>query len=160
YQRVYRLPSYDWLRFLEAAALGDYDPAAESLSGMLRVLQEKYRDGVRVVHRALPIIVATDVALSSHPANKFLQVMLQTERGNTAYAMADLGFLAAQRADLHVVNALLAVERGLPAAALRELDAAFAAAAEHQPPVEFATRHLASHYRLQIQRARGAVEVK
>ena len=156
YQPHYRLPAYDWLRFLQTAATGDYDAADETLSAMLNVLHQKYQGGMTVVRNALSVIVATDAALSAQPMNKFQQVMLQRDLGQTTYALGDLGFLAAQRADLHAVSGLLAVERGAPAAALKDFRAAFAAAAEHGPTMEFATRRLASVYRLQIQRAQSA----
>src|SRR5262249_11662283 len=53
YQPFYRVPAYDWLRALQSAAVGDYDRAAETLSGMLAYLDEKYREGIQVVHKSL-----------------------------------------------------------------------------------------------------------
>jgi hypothetical protein len=151
YLTYHRMPAYEWLRFLQAAATGDYDLAEEAQDQLLRPLADRCRRGFGQMRRAVPFTLATELGLSAQPQNLFLRLVMRAEGEQMARQLADLGFLASQRADLHVLGGLLAVERGTPAAALRSFDAAFAAASDRGPPADFATRPLASAYRRQIQ---------
>jgi hypothetical protein len=151
YLPVYRLAAYDWLRFLQAAATGDYGPAAEALDDLVQPLAENSRRGIEQMRQAVPVALATELGLSTGPEHLFLRVVMQGERRQLTQFLMEVSFLSAQRADLHTLGGLLAVERGSPGAAWQSFNAAFAAAAERGPPADFAAAQLASDYRRWLQ---------
>lgn len=157
YLLFYRLPAYEWLRFLQSAATGDYDRAALAQSELLRLLEDKRRQGLPKAQRLVATLLATEVGANPHPQHIILRLVLQRERAELARYFADLDFLAAQRADLGVLGALLAVEQGDPVRALEHLNTAFKAVSEPGVAAGFAARPLAMALRAEIEAARTKV---
>jgi hypothetical protein len=106
---------------------------------------------MRQVRLAVPVALATELGLSTGPEQLFLRLVIQGERRTVVQYLTEVSFLPAQRADLHILGGLLAVESGSPDAALQSFDAAFAAAAERGPPADFAAAPLADAYRRSLQ---------
>jgi hypothetical protein len=150
YLPSYRLAAYEWLRFLQAAATGDYDPAAEALEQVIQPLAENGLRSLGELRRAIPLALGTELGLAAGPEHVFLCHVMFRERGQLAQLLSEVLFIAAQRADLHVLGALLAAERGRPADALKSLDKALAAAADRGPPADFAAEPLAAAYRRRL----------
>jgi tetratricopeptide (TPR) repeat protein len=155
YLPSYRLAAYEWLRFLQAAATGDYDPAAEALEQVIQPLAENGLRSLCELRRAIPLALGTELGLAAGPEHVFLCHVMFRERGQLAQLLSEVLFIAAQRADLHVLGALLAAERGRPADALKSLDKALAAAADRGPPADFAAEPLAAAYRRRLVRPHG-----
>jgi len=151
YLPFYRMPAYEWLRFLQAAATGDYGPAAEALEELVQPMVAKSQRAMGQMRLAVPVALATELGLSTGPEQLFLRMVIQGERRKVVQYLTEVSFLPAQRADLHILGGLLAVESGSPDAALQSFDAAFAAAAERGPPADFAAAPLADAYRRSLQ---------
>ncbi len=151
YHPFYELPAYEWLRFLQTAARGDYDLAAGTLWEMLEQLDERHRRGWSRTQRAVSLLLTTELGLGTDLQDRCLRLVLHGERLELTRHVSEFAFLASQRADLRVLGALLAVEQGVPAAAIKLLEGALEAASEHRPAVDFAGRPLASAYWREIQ---------
>lgn len=157
YLPFYRLPAYEWLRFVQAAATGDYGPAAVALSEILRPLEDKHRQGLPKGQRLLCTLLATEVGAASHAQHLVMRLVLQRERAELARYLADFDFLAAQRADLNVLGALVAVEQGDPVRALDHVNTAFKAVSQQGVAGGFAARPLAGALRVEIESAQAKV---
>jgi tetratricopeptide (TPR) repeat protein len=151
YVRYYRLSAYEWLRFQQAAATGDYGAAALAMEELQRPMAVNGRRAVTQMRRAIPFALACEVGLAARPEHLVLRSLMQNERGQFARALTEVSFLASQRADLYVLAALLHAERGASTAALQALDAAAAADAERGAASDFAAAPLAGSYRDQYQ---------
>ena len=155
YQRFYRLPAYEWLRFLQSAATGDYEPAALALTELLRPLEEKSRQGLSKARRLMSTVLATEVGAASHQPDILVRLVLRRERVELTHYLTDLDFLAAQRADLDVLGALLGVERGDPLRALDHINTAFKTVSEQGVAGGFASSPLAAALRAEIAAAQA-----
>src|SRR5262249_25780233 len=147
YLPVYRLAAYEWLRFLQSAALGDYDLATEELEELTRSLSINYRTALGQMRRLIPLTVCTELGLAAAPTQLFVRVVMQDQRRQFPLYLNEVLFLALQRADLSVLGGLLATERGLSVEALSFFDEAFKEVTEQGTPSVFATAPLAAAYR-------------
>jgi tetratricopeptide (TPR) repeat protein len=151
YMLVYRFPAYEWLRFLQAAATGDYGPAAEALEELVQPLAENGQRAMGRMQLVVPVALATELGLYAGPEYIFLRLIIQGERRKVVHHLTEVSFLSAQRADLNILGGLLAMERGAQTDALQYFNAAFAAAEERGPPADFAAAPLADAYRRWLQ---------
>jgi len=124
--RLYRLPAYEWLRFCQAAATGDYDDAHEALRTILDQLAAGEVRFLAQMRRAVPLTVAAELGLRAHPAALVPREFARLERERATELLTELSFHRAARADLHTLAALLALEQGDPAAARPHLERAAA----------------------------------
>jgi tetratricopeptide (TPR) repeat protein len=160
YLPIYRLAAYDWLRFLQAAATGDYALATEALEELVQPLAEKSQRAMGQLRSAFPVALARELGLAAQPQFLFPRMVMQGERWDYLRFLTEVSFLSAQRADLHVLAGLLATERGSGTAALQSFDAALAAAAERTPQGDFAAAPLAAAYRRRLQAFGAGAEEK
>jgi hypothetical protein len=151
YLPFYRMPAYEWLRFLQAAATGDYAQAAETLDDLVQPLADSSHAALRQLRPAFPMVLAFELGLAAEPQLLLPRLVVLTERSDVMQLLNDLSFQSAQRADLYVLAGLLAVERGSRTAALQSFDAALTAAAERTPQADFAAAPLAADYRSRLQ---------
>jgi tetratricopeptide (TPR) repeat protein len=151
YLPFYHVAAYDWLRFLQSAATGDYAVAAEALEELVRPQEESSRRARYQLRSVFPLALAAELGLSADPQLLFPRMAIQGIRWDLSRNLTDVSFVSAQRADLHVLGGLLATERGSPAAALQSFNAALAAAAERTPPGDFASAPLAAAYLRRLQ---------
>jgi len=151
YMPEYRFPAYEWLRFLQAAATGDYGPAAEALEELVQPLAENGQRAMGQMRLVVPVALATELGLSTGPEYIFLRLIIQGEGRKVVQYLTEVSFLSAQCADLNILGGLLAMERGAPTDALQYFNAAFAAAEERGPPADFAAAPLADAYRRWLQ---------
>jgi hypothetical protein len=148
YGLPYHLPAYAWLHALQAAAVGDYAQARGELQAIgagLRIgherLVQQQRDAERRALSFLPGLLSGPApfgpAFAAWTLGPFLEARTALETGEPT--------LRAHRADLDVLEGLLALEQGDPAAARR----AFAEAQElcrTPSPVPFAGGPIAAAY--------------
>jgi hypothetical protein len=120
YGLPYLWPAYDWLHALEASARGDYAAAAGALRAVRRRLRASHD---RMMQRYLEFGPRTRTWLPPLLAGppSFLPAFAATALGRLVdertLLQAGAPILRAQQADLLVLEALLALERGNPEAA-------------------------------------------
>jgi hypothetical protein len=111
---AYRLPAYDWLVLLLAAAAGDYDLAdgrVQDLAGQVQAQQDR---NLRVVRQHLPAAVAAEVGMGSTPLPPLSWLPRRIEREEGVQILLLTGILEGQRAELNLLGGMLSLERGLP----------------------------------------------
>jgi hypothetical protein len=160
YLPMYRLPAFEWLRFLQTAASGDYALAAEAFHDLVSPLADISQRGRNQARSALPIVLATELGLAAEPRLKFQRIVVQGERRDLTRYLTEVSFLSKQRADLYVLAGLLATERGSPVVARQSFDAAFTAAAEGDPDGNFVAAPLAAAYRRRLEAFRAGTAEK
>ncbi len=115
------LPAYEWLLFCQSAAVGDYDRAAGVLQqNLLDRMQGWVRDDQPRRRHILSRALATELGAQGLPGG-LLARWVRWEREQEAGALVRTYQVQAEAADLHVLAAMLELERGLPAAARRHL---------------------------------------
>ena len=151
YLPFYHVAAYEWLRFLQSAATGDYEVVEEAMEELLRPQAESSQRARDHLRSALPVALASELGLAAEPHLLFLRMPIQGIRWDLSRNVAEVSFASAQRADLHVLAGLLATERGLPTAALQSFKTALAAATERTPRGDFAAAPLAEAYQRQLE---------
>jgi hypothetical protein len=169
YLPAYQLPAYEWLRFCQSAALGDYGPAAAVLEEMLLGLKEDQVLQLQQLHEGQALGLVSELGLAATPEPLFLRLLVHGTRERVSASLTDPAlrspgedssapgpvgtsapaFLARERADLSTLGGLLAVEQGNPVAA----EALFRAAFEAGGRSSFASRPLAAAYRRRLEAA-------
>jgi hypothetical protein len=150
YPFPYVWPAYDWLHVLQSAAVGDYARAREDLRSLhaeRRVGRERLRQQQRTFNRRVLALVP---GLLSGPSPFW---PAYTARG-LGYLLAERAalqtgepILRAQQADLYVLEGLLALEQGSPAAARSAFTRAQQLCAQPPgPSVPFAGGPIAAGY--------------
>jgi tetratricopeptide (TPR) repeat protein len=113
----YRFLAYDWFDLCQAAAVGNYEAASAALQRLRDRLQ---REGPTILARLRPALarwLASKWGLWAVPPalGPRLTALLLERAGDQVTAMlSESLFLPAARADLHVVEGMLLLERGLP----------------------------------------------
>jgi hypothetical protein len=121
---VYRLPAYDWVRFLAAAGDGNYDEADRLLGAMDAALGAEAEAQARGAAAAAAGLTAAGVGLAGRPEAWPLAAALADQR-NRALAFREANRIDAQvRADLRTLAGVLALERGEVGRAERHFRAA------------------------------------
>jgi hypothetical protein len=156
YLHFYRVAAYEWLRFLQAAATGDYAVADEALEQMIQPLASNARRAMERLEWAIPVALCSELGLTVEPQTLLLRLVLHGERGELMQYMAEISFMSLQQADLCVLGGLLATERGAPTTAVKWFDAAVSAAAARGNEANFAGAALAAAYRRRLQEFQGA----
>jgi tetratricopeptide (TPR) repeat protein len=176
YFPAYQLPAYEWLRFCQAAALGDHETADRSLGEVLHRFEEEQRDQVRLMRAGLPLSLASEVGLATSPELYVPRLLVRSmheqvnallndpallppgkvSTGTVSVGPSDAGFRARARADLHTLGGLLALEQGDPAGAAAAFRGAFAAAGR----APFAGQQLAGAYQRRLTAVRSTREEK
>jgi hypothetical protein len=167
YRPTYRLPAYEWLRFHQAAALGDYEPAAAVLQQYLLRLKDDQNQGLLELHHGLAMSLASELALAATPQPLLPHLLVGAMREQTSDLFNDPALrppgaddtsagrasvpasLARERADLSTLEGLLALEQGDPARAQALFGAAFVAAGR----APFAGRPVAAAYQRRLEAA-------
>jgi hypothetical protein len=153
YAPVYRLPAYDWLVLLMAAATGDYDLADSQLQEILGQVQTQHHRSFQIVQHRLSLALACEVGLSAS-LQPPLSRILRNERGEAEQFLWLTRFLESELADLNVLGGMLALERGLPQRAENYLTEALQ---QRRPGTSaggaFASRSFAETYLQRIQAA-------
>jgi hypothetical protein len=136
---VERLPAYEWFLCCRAAASGDYDRAAAALKDILDPMHAEVRQNLPFLPRTLPVVLGTDLGTTaSLPGSGLLPHLVGALREQTAEKLVQTYRLQAEAADLHVLAAMLDLERGLPAAARRHLEQAEALCPPGSPSQAYA----------------------
>jgi tetratricopeptide (TPR) repeat protein len=135
---LYRMPAYEWLLGLQAAASGDYAVAAEMLREIRARLQaasqqlESTRRRVELVRADVRQFLIGELGLTQPHLRLILPPLLERRMEAMALLANDLSVLErepllhAQQADSLVVEGMLALEQGSPAAARRAFQDALA----------------------------------
>jgi hypothetical protein len=135
---IERLPAYEWLLCCQAAAVGDYDRAAGALQAMLDPMQSRVRQDLPEIRRTLPLVLASELGVRIPPASGLVPRVVSTYREGMAEALGDTYRLQGMATDLHVLAAMLDLERGLPAAARRHLEQSLALCPPGSPSEAYA----------------------
>lgn len=166
---VYRMPAYEWLLCLHAAATGDYAVTADTLREIRARMQatsqqlEQTRRRASLIRADVVQFLIGELGLTQPHLLMILAPL--TERRNEAMALLanDLNvlerghLLAAQEADLLVVEGMLALEQGSPDAARRAFQDALALCPKRSNQrAEFAGWPIALSYLRRIQKANAA----
>lgn len=150
---AYYFPAHDWFDLLAAAAAGRYVVAAGAVERLRARLQAQEGGSRRPTGLAAAGLLVKQAGLGAAPGTGWGLLWGNVQLRTFADFATYHDMLAAQRADLHVVEALLHLERGATEAAADQLDAATrvyteAGAAPVQP-----ARPLADRYRGAIKAA-------
>jgi len=151
YRPSYRLPSYEWLRFYQSAATGDYGAADAALREVLAHYERQEEKGPEQVRRALPLAVAVEVGLAAPGSPPWMRIVVANMREHMSRLLAGSAYLPLERADLSTLGGLLALEEGATAAA----DDYFRAAVVLGGAGHFAARPLAAAYLRRLRAARA-----
>jgi hypothetical protein len=115
YALPYSLPGYEWLRVLQAAAVGDYELARRVLRELrdpLRAGSERLKQQRQTLQQGGPQMVAGLFAGQSPPLSLLPVKLLAAWDQQQAALAAGERSLRAQQADLCVLEGLLALEQG------------------------------------------------
>ena len=154
YAPAYRLPAYDWLILMMAAASGDYDLADAQLREVLGQVEGQHHRSLQIVRHRLPLSLASEMGLYASPQPPLCRILRRNEREESVQFLLLTSFLESEWADLNVLGGMLALERGLPQAAENYLTEAL-----YQPRLgdgvggAFASRAFAETYLHRIQQA-------
>jgi tetratricopeptide (TPR) repeat protein len=159
YPPSYFLPSYEWLRFYQAAATGDYGNAYgkpdSPLVKLLRQLEAMEKGDLQQrqqTRRDLPVTLAAEVGMGASPSALLSRYLVVNTRQRMIYYLGQEAQLAhfprLLRADLHTLGGLLALEQGRVAVAGEFFRAALAVGGTDH----FAGRPLAAAFLERIRR--------
>ena len=129
---AYRLQAFGWFDLCQCAAAGRYNSAEAALD---RLRADFRPEEDRVAPRVAKLFahqLASEVGLAAPPASLFARLLGSRERDQLAAQFGRVRFLSAQRADLHTLGGVFLLEKGEPAAARREFEAAAAIYAREQ----------------------------
>jgi hypothetical protein len=113
----YRFFAYDWFDLCQAAAAGHYNRAS---SAAQRLRQRLERDGQRArtnLTSELVLRLTSSVGIAAEPSTIFLQILKSAERERVVSFVNQSQFVQVERGDLESLEAMLLLERGLPAEA-------------------------------------------
>ena len=119
---AYVFPAYEWLLACQAAALGDYDPAEAALKDIGDALEAEDKKDREIFNETLPVMLPVEIGAMAQPRPVPLSLLLSGNRELEAQQV----FLQVERADVLVLRAMLALERGTPADGLRRLEESIA----------------------------------
>jgi hypothetical protein len=108
---VYQLPAYDWFNLCQAAAAGQYGRAGAVLA-RLRELLGQQRAFARPLQARLGLCVATEVGVTAVWQGLPVQAGVRLLRAQAARLCDAIRFTQVEEADLHLLEALLDLERG------------------------------------------------
>jgi hypothetical protein len=115
---LYRLPAYDWLRFCQAASVGDYYQADEALRELIQAMGgDDPRDKLADLRRALARLLPLEIALSINHLNWWTLDMVSNTRMELSNQLKIGSYLLTEQADLQALGGMLFLERGAPQAA-------------------------------------------
>jgi hypothetical protein len=115
---AYQFLNYDWLLLCQAAAVGDYERAEQTLQVMLDEKAREERQWRPVeLRRALARAIATEVGLMAQPQPLLLKLRARQERVLFSTDFQRFAFLQNEQGDLRVLAGLLALEQGKTALA-------------------------------------------
>jgi tetratricopeptide (TPR) repeat protein len=110
----YRFPAHDWFDLCQAAAAGHYDRASRALERMRSRMTDQ---GARISARFVPVLarcLTAEVGLGATPAALPLRLANRLQRDPVAGLLVQNQFQLVVRADLHVLEGMLLLERGQP----------------------------------------------
>jgi hypothetical protein len=113
----FRLPAHDWFSLCRAAAAGDYDLASVALERLRDRLQREEGPLLVRLAPALAGRVALELATGAAAPALLLQAHNLLDRDLVSGWLAQGQFVPVERADLHVLEGMLLLERGVPEAA-------------------------------------------
>ena len=117
----YRLTAYDWFDLCQAAAAGNYDRAASALTRLRGRMRLAGAGLVGRLERPLLWHAVAELGLGASSQNVFMRLQMRRERERVSGLLVQSQFLQIERADLRVLEGMLALERGV----LGEADAHF-----------------------------------
>ena len=147
---AYQLHAHDWFDLLTAAAAGRYVFAAGAAERLRERLQAQEVGGRRPVGLASARLLVSQAGLGATPGSGWALLLGTTNLQGFGGIALYHDLLASQRADLHVLDGLLKLERGGTEAAAEQFDMAVRLYAEFGAAVR-AGRPLAERYRGAIQ---------
>ncbi len=114
-QRIsYRFPAFDWFSICQSAATGNYDQALGVLERLRNQLEREETSMVQRLRPGYTKMLASEIGLRSAwrivPPSLF--VSLDNERVSDWLVQGR--FMTVERADLHVLEGMLLLERGRP----------------------------------------------
>jgi hypothetical protein len=110
----YTFGAYEWFDFCQAAAAGNYDRAALTLTSIrssMKLSEDRFLAGQRA---ALARQLAAEVGTATIPGAIALQASLRVRRDQVQAAVVPVLFLPVERADLCAVEGMLLLEQGHP----------------------------------------------
>jgi tetratricopeptide (TPR) repeat protein len=114
---TYRFPACVWFDLCQAAAAGDYNRA----SGVLQALRERLKQGAGPLRdRLVPALagrLTAEVGMGAAPEAILYRLFVRLDRDPLVGLLGQSQFIPVERADLHVLEGMLLLERGLPARA-------------------------------------------
>jgi hypothetical protein len=119
---AYRLPAYDWFELCQRAAAGNYDHASMALQRLRQRLQQERETAETQLRPVLAFRLASEIGFGSIPVPAMANLVERPEREQTAAVLELSYFLPIERADLFVVEGMLLLERGRPAAAREQFE--------------------------------------
>ena len=145
---AYRFPAYDWYDLGMSAATGDYDRAAAALARLREQMKQAGETIERQVAPELARRVTAEVGLGAAPSMLPPRLFARMRRDESAGLLVSTQFLVVERADLHVLDGMLRLERGQPGAAREQFQSAIelydraADTAPARPGLPLARRYL------------------
>jgi tetratricopeptide (TPR) repeat protein len=118
----YRFPAYEWLLACQEAALGDYDPADAALKDIGDALEAEEKNGRESFNKTLSVMLPFEMGAMAQARPVPMSLLLS---GNRELETRQT-FLQIERADVLVLRAMLALERGASADGERRLEESIA----------------------------------
>src|SRR5207244_9615983 len=110
----YAFQMYGWCDLGRSVAAGDYDRAAATLE---QTRQRMGRDGEAVQAQRGPFLahrLIAEVGLATAPSMLPARLLMNSQRDEATAMLVQNEFLVVERADLHVIERMLRLERGQP----------------------------------------------
>ena len=110
----YRFTAYDWFDLCQAAGAGNYDRASSALTRLRGRMRLAGAGLAGRLERPLLWHAASELGLGASPQNVFMRLQMRRERERIGALLVQSRFLRVERADLRVLEGMLALERGVP----------------------------------------------
>jgi tetratricopeptide (TPR) repeat protein len=150
----FRLPAYEWFSFCQAAAVGDYRRARETLRELIDFLAGDEERSLPGLRRTVSNLIGTELGLGTRLNSLVSQGVAQKEREDVSVYLRLVEHQRAGRFDLLLLAGLLDLERGEPAQAEENLGEALKLAERDKGLIPLPSRALAATYRRFIQEQR------
>jgi tetratricopeptide (TPR) repeat protein len=110
----YSFPAYDWFYLCQSSAAGHYRNASIALERLRERLEVQANPLRAWVTPRLASRLASEVGLGAAPGSIALRVGRRLDRDLFATSIVQSLFMSVERADLHVIEGMLLLERGDP----------------------------------------------
>jgi hypothetical protein len=110
---AYQFLAYDWFDLCQAVGAGDYERAAAAIARLQKRTEQAEAFG-GPLRAGVEAQLASEVGLGAAPESLFLRAYQRQKREAITRLYVQNRFGLAERADLHVIEGMLLLERGLP----------------------------------------------